>query len=236
MRRLSNTFVSWIKGSLRLPFFSVQRKPGFWTYLVVSGVLHLGVLHFVAHRIYDWGRSQTADVKPLHLNLLDPYDIQLRGRLDAQGASEHRLDAQPQPVGSGGLVGREGASSVVQLGKQSLGVNTESGSSDSQMDPINYHTLDELTTKPEVVSDADLPPPVYLPDIHPLPVMVFIRIGVDGQVEAVQLGENFLSDVAQRYVINAASRLKFSPGKIGVQAVRSQVRIMVNLDSALTVQ
>lgn len=100
---------------------------------------------------------------------------------------------------------------------------------------IRYFPADELSVKPELVSDAGSSEATYIPDILPLPVLVQILINEQGDVDRVLLGENFLSNVAQRYILESFAKMKFSPGRLGSRAVKSQLQIVVNLDPAMTV-
>jgi hypothetical protein len=100
---------------------------------------------------------------------------------------------------------------------------------------IRYFSPEELTVKPLLVSDVGSSGPTFIPDILPLPVLVDIMINEQGDVDKVVLGENFLSDVARKYIIDSFATMKFSAGMIAAVPVKSRLRIVVNLDPAMPV-
>ena len=100
---------------------------------------------------------------------------------------------------------------------------------------LHYFSPDELSVKPQLVSDAGVSGPTFIPDILPLPVLVQLLINEQGGVDRVILGENFLSDVARKYIVESFSGMKFSPGMLGSFPVKSQLQIVVNLDPAIPV-
>lgn len=97
----------------------------------------------------------------------------------------------------------------------------------------HYYFPDELSVKPQLLSDAGSAEPVFIPDILPLPVLVQLLIDEQGRVDKVTLGENFLSDIAKKYIMESFSSMKFSPGMLGPLAVKSQLQIVVNLDPTI---
>ncbi|KRI01167.1 hypothetical protein [Curvibacter sp. PAE-UM] len=100
---------------------------------------------------------------------------------------------------------------------------------------LHYFSPDELSVKPQLMSDAEVSGPTFIPDILPLPVLVQLLINEQGGVDRVILGENFLSDVARKYIVESFSGMKFSPGMLGARPVKSQLQIVVNLDPAIPV-
>lgn len=227
---------SFAKGGHRPPFFCFGSRFLLGGCLAVSLVVHLGLFLLNASEVFAWGQPQTADAEPLHLNLIQPFELRLRGiSVDAGGVAPVAERQMPKDQGAG-ETGQEGRDERFLPGKQSIGVNNAEGLNDSQSESIYYHTLDELTVKPVVISDAELPPPKYIPDINPAPVVVVLRIGIDGDVDDVELSENFLSDEARNYLLDSVRRLKFSPGQISTRVVRSQISMLIRLDSALPVQ
>ncbi len=94
-----------------------------------------------------------------------------------------------------------------------------------------YYRPDELTVGPRVIRDSASSQSSYIPDVHPLPVVVRVLINERGGVDRVLLGENFLSPEARSYIIDSISGMAFSPGMIGNLPVRSQWQIVVNLES-----
>jgi hypothetical protein len=100
---------------------------------------------------------------------------------------------------------------------------------------LHYFSPDELSVKPQLMSDAEVSGPTFIPDILPLPVLVQLLINEQGGVDRVILGENFLSDVARKYIVESFSGMKFSPGMLGALPVKSQLQIVVNLDPAIPV-
>jgi hypothetical protein len=100
---------------------------------------------------------------------------------------------------------------------------------------LRYFSTDELSVKPQLMSEAEVSRPTFIPDILPLPVLVQLLINEQGEVDRVILGENFLSDVARNYIVESFSGMKFSPGMLGALPVKSQLQIVVNLDPAIPV-
>lgn len=100
---------------------------------------------------------------------------------------------------------------------------------------LHYFSPDELSVKPQLMSDAEVSRPTFIPDILPLPVLVQLLINEQGGVDKVILGENFLSDVARQYIVESFSGMKFTPGMLGALPVKSQLQIVVNLDPAIPV-
>lgn len=100
---------------------------------------------------------------------------------------------------------------------------------------LHYFPPDELSVKPQLMSDTAVSGPTFIPDILPLPVLVQLLINEQGGVDRVILGENFLSDVARNYIVESFSGMKFSPGMLGALPVKSQLQIVVNLDPAIPV-
>jgi hypothetical protein len=96
---------------------------------------------------------------------------------------------------------------------------------------VRYYRPDELTVGPRVIRDSASSQSSYIPDVHPLPVVVQVLINERGGVDRVLLGENFLSPEARSYIIESISGMSFSPGRIGDLPVRSQWQIVVNLES-----
>jgi len=99
----------------------------------------------------------------------------------------------------------------------------------------HYFTPEELSVKPKLLSDAGASEPTFIPDILPLPVLVQLLINEEGDVDGVILGENFLSDAAKKYIVESFSGMKFSPGVLGAFPVKSQLKIVVNLDPTIPV-
>lgn len=100
---------------------------------------------------------------------------------------------------------------------------------------LHYFPPEELSVKPQILSDAESSEPTFIPDILPLPVLVQLLINEQGGVDRVILGENFLSDTAKKYIVESFSGMKFSPGMLGPTPVRSQLQIVVSLDPTIPV-
>jgi hypothetical protein len=94
----------------------------------------------------------------------------------------------------------------------------------------HYFQSGELTEKPRLLQDIDPDKvPVFI-DISPQPALVRLLINEQGYIDKVVIEESFLSEQAERFVLDAFAKIKFSPGKLGDMAVKSQLRIEVKLE------
>jgi len=94
----------------------------------------------------------------------------------------------------------------------------------------HYYRSNELTEKPRLLQDIAPDQVLVLPDIFPQPVVVHLLINELGDIDKVIVEESFLSEQARRLVIEAFTKIKFDPGRLGDMPVKSQLRIEVTLE------
>ena len=94
----------------------------------------------------------------------------------------------------------------------------------------HYYRSNELTEKPRLLQDIAPDQVLVLPDIFPQPVVVHLLINELGDIDKVIVEESFLSEQARRLVIEAFTKIKFDPGRLGDMPVNSQLRIEVTLE------
>jgi hypothetical protein len=105
------------------------------------------------------------------------------------------------------------------------------GSEPSPLPAPRYFMPQELTVRPTVRADSPAPAAYALPDVRPIPVVVHVYIGEQGNVDDVVLEDSFLSDPAKQYIHDAFIAMRFHPGTMGTLAVRSQITVEVRLDT-----
>lgn len=200
------------------------------------------VLSGLFHAVLFWGLGAEVLSGSGLFGLRSSSTVVRFARMPPDGASMKVGERRSEPVASdtskpGPVVkpqASEGSSSTDQGAAQRL-------SSDPMpllggpLPELHYFPPDELSVKPQLISDAEVSRPTFIPDILPLPVLVQLLINEQGGVDRVILGENFLSDVARNYIVESFSGMKFSPGMLGALPVKSQLQIVVNLDPAIPV-
>ena len=96
-----------------------------------------------------------------------------------------------------------------------------------------YFLSKELTEKPIVLEDINQDLRIALPGIEAQSLVLVLLINEEGLIDRVELEKtNLPMDIATQ-VINTFSSLKFQPGKIDHIAVKSQLKIEVQLENSL---
>ena len=96
-----------------------------------------------------------------------------------------------------------------------------------------YFRQSELTQKPTVLHDALANLVLQVPGLPPHPVILRLLVNDEGGVDRVLVEDSYLAEGVERDVVEAFSKIRFEPGKIGRIAVRSQVRVEVRLESPM---
>lgn len=97
-----------------------------------------------------------------------------------------------------------------------------------------YFKVRELTQKPLIAYDTASDEMLIVPDLSPQPVIVRLLINERGFVDQVLVEESSLSKEGEQVIANAFVFLRFHPGKIGDQPVKSQLAIEVILQNDLS--
>lgn len=95
----------------------------------------------------------------------------------------------------------------------------------------HYFRLRELTQPPELLRDAAADLVLRIPGLPPQPVILRLLISDEGNVDRVVIEDSYLAKDVERQVTEAFSNMKFSPGRIGRVAVRSQMRVEARLET-----
>ena len=96
-----------------------------------------------------------------------------------------------------------------------------------------YFLSKELSEKPVVLEDVNKDLRIALPGIEAQSLVLVLLINEEGLIDRVELEKtNLPLDIATQ-VINTFSSLKFQPGKIDHVAVKSQLKIEVQLENSL---
>lgn len=98
----------------------------------------------------------------------------------------------------------------------------------------HYFRVSELTEKPHVVQDIASNLMLVTPDIPAQAAVLRLFINDEGGIDKVVIEESSLPAHAQRRILDAFSGIRFQPGKIGRLSVRSQLRIQITLQDAVT--
>lgn len=99
-----------------------------------------------------------------------------------------------------------------------------------------YFLPEQLSAKPVFLNNDGAPAATFTPDVMPLPVRVQVFINERGDVDQVNLSDNFLSEVARNLIDASFRAMHFSPGMLGTLPVKSQLGFEVNLDPTLPSQ
>ena len=94
----------------------------------------------------------------------------------------------------------------------------------------HYFRTSELTQKPVVVQDISSSFVIVVPDVPAQAAILRLFVNDEGNIDKVLIEDSHLPEHAERRIRDAFSRIRFQPGKIGRQAVRSQFRIEVLLE------
>ncbi len=97
-----------------------------------------------------------------------------------------------------------------------------------------YFKAQELTEKPRVLQDIPANLTLSWPNVAPQVLLLRLMISENGEIDQVKIEGSQLPEYAERMVSDTFSQIKFSPGKIGTAAVKSQMRIQVTLDDFVT--
>jgi len=95
-----------------------------------------------------------------------------------------------------------------------------------------YFLVGELTEKPFVVQDISPDMVIVLPDMFLPPAIVQLLISERGEVDKVVMEDDELPEEAQRFVMEAFSKVKFRPGRVGELPVKSRLSIEVTFENA----
>lgn len=180
--------------------------------------------------------SQVLSRQYLSLTLVAPdaHKNTLGFVLEQSGVSEKKAVAsgeQPAPIDE----------TAAPLSKTPPSVSRRSGWESKENLPIlpvmalsepHYYTIDELTVRPFVLEDVPSSTVFSLPDVPPEPILIQLLINEFGEVDRVLLEATPFSEEVERFVMDSFSKLKFYPGKLSEQPVKSQMSIEVTLEPA----
>lgn len=96
-----------------------------------------------------------------------------------------------------------------------------------------YFLSKELSEKPVVIEDINQDLRIALPGIEAQSLVLILLINEEGLIDRVELEKTDLPLEIATQVINTFSSLKFQPGKIDQVAVKSQLKIEVQLENSL---
>lgn len=99
----------------------------------------------------------------------------------------------------------------------------------------HYFQSGELTEKPQIVHDDSSNVLLALPGVPAQSAVLRLLINENGDIDRVEIDETFLPEYAERLVTDAFSKIKFRPGKIDDVPVKSQLRIVVELEDVVPV-
>jgi len=94
-----------------------------------------------------------------------------------------------------------------------------------------YFRLSELTEKPAILHDTASDMVVRVPGLPPQAAILKLLINDEGGVDRVVVEDSFLAEEVEQQIADTFNKLRFRPGMIGRIAVRSQLRIEVQLES-----
>jgi len=94
----------------------------------------------------------------------------------------------------------------------------------------HYFQSRQLSVKPQIVHDDSSGVLLALPGVPAQSAVLRLLINENGDIDRVVIDEPFLSEYAVGLVNNAFLTIKFHPGKIGDVPVKSQLRILVELE------
>lgn len=94
-----------------------------------------------------------------------------------------------------------------------------------------YYRGSELTRRPRVLDN--LPEHFSIDGVPSQNVILRLFINEEGGVDRVEAEQSFLPEAQGRELADAFTRLRFAPGEIGEDPVRSQMRIEVRLEGAI---
>jgi len=96
--------------------------------------------------------------------------------------------------------------------------------------PAYYFKAWELSAQPLVLSDSSADQVRELSESAPEPLIAHLLINEDGTIDQIVFEPTSLSDEAKQFVIDAFSKTRFSPGKLGDQPVKTDLTIEIRLD------
>lgn len=94
-----------------------------------------------------------------------------------------------------------------------------------------YFRASELSRRPVLLGDEVSQFVIELPGFPPLPVILRLLIGADGEVDRVLVEDSYLPEAVEKRIVDMFGNVHFLPGKIGDTAVRSQLKIEVRLEN-----
>lgn len=96
--------------------------------------------------------------------------------------------------------------------------------------PPHYFHPGELSEKPRVLQNIPSDLALAVPDVPPQTLALRLYINERGDVDDVVLEDSQLSVEATRPIVRSFLVMKFAPGRIGQEPVKSQLKIEVKLD------
>lgn len=96
-----------------------------------------------------------------------------------------------------------------------------------------YFQITELSVKPRVAEDHTTSLALVVPGIEPQPVVLRLLISEYGDVDEVVIEESHFPDELVHRIVEAFTKVKFHPGKIDENAVKSQIKIEVTLQGVI---
>lgn len=95
-----------------------------------------------------------------------------------------------------------------------------------------YFRPQELTGKPFILQDVSSDLALRLFGVPLQSVVLRLLINEQGDIDRVIIEDSDLPEQTERSVVEAFSRMKFYPGKIGATAVKTQLGIKVSIEEA----
>lgn len=100
----------------------------------------------------------------------------------------------------------------------------------SRLEP-HYFFQSELTQKPILLHDAPADLLLAMPGLSSQALTLRLMINEHGFIDEVKVEASDLPPQTESVLLEAFSKIKFHPGKIGAAAVKSQMKIEVQLES-----
>jgi hypothetical protein len=192
-----------------------------WVFCL-SAVFHAGFIFFLADHLHDIRVPQSDGIRPLHLQILP-------------------IEHPPIPPM---IVLSEPISSTVSTGE---GVIDEIESQDRivlEAEPLtdsttHYYSVLELSERVQVIQDLPTDFLLQVRDADPQSAIVLILINENGEVDDVEIETPDISmprltEETQLTLKTALRKMRFLPGKIKGNAVKSKLRLEISLETILS--
>lgn len=145
-----------------------------------------------------------------------------------------KLDAPPdEKIGAGEEKGQEVKHRIVTASQASSATHQEEGKAGIPSAP-HYFAASELTRKPLVTHDLPADLVLRVPGVPAQAAILRMLINEYGDIDRIIVENSLLPDSAQKVVVDAFSKIRFYPGEINGKPVKSQLKIEVILNDAVS--